>query len=203
MWALQIPDIENPVTDFSYLDPLYVFESPKPLVETLLKSLWTTLTATLATCFETYVSIIWKLIPPQFHFVQYSQAHQLDGGDIIHGQELIPLQTDSQDMFCEGKHNSQGFWLILIYCCLCIQSSISLLLTNLLINHTKHLNLNFKISLAKYFAFLLLTFHHLLIMGLRNNLYVVINEIKVLYHGTNLYRFYQATGPNVVIDFNV
>ena len=27
--------------------------------------------------------------------------------------------------------------------------------------------------------------------------YVVINEIKVLDHGTNLYCFYQATGPNV------
>ena len=66
MWALQIPDIDNPVTSFSNLDPLYVLDSPKPLVETLSKSLWTTLIATLATCFETYVSVIWKLIPPQF-----------------------------------------------------------------------------------------------------------------------------------------
>jgi hypothetical protein len=47
---------------------------------------------------------------------------------------------------------------------------ISLLLTNLLIDHAKHLNLNFEISLAKYFTFLLLTFHHLLIMELRHNL---------------------------------
>jgi hypothetical protein len=32
--------------------------------------------------------------------------------------------------------------------------------------------------------------------------YVVINEIKVLDHETNLYRFYQATGPTVIIDLN-
>ena len=98
MWAFQIPDIDNPVADFSNLDPLCVLDSPKPLVETLSKFLWTTLTAILATHFETYVSVIQKLIPPQFPFAQYGQACQCDGGDIIHGQELIPLQTDSQDM---------------------------------------------------------------------------------------------------------
>ena len=32
--------------------------------------------------------------------------------------------------------------------------------------------------------------------------YVVINEIKVLDHGTNLYCFYQATGPTVIVDLN-
>ena len=32
--------------------------------------------------------------------------------------------------------------------------------------------------------------------------YAVIDEIKVLDHGTTLYRFYQATGPNVIIDLN-
>jgi hypothetical protein len=76
-----------------------------------------------------------------------------------------------------------------------------LLWTNLLIDHAKHLNLNFKISLAKYFTFLLLTSHHLLIMGLRHNL-LSINEIKVLDHGTNLYHFHQATGPAVITDLN-
>ena len=90
--------INNPVTNFSNLDPLYVLDSPKPLVESLSKSLWTTLTATLATRFETNVSVIRKLIPPQFPFVQYGRARQLDGGDIIHARELIPLRTDSRDM---------------------------------------------------------------------------------------------------------
>jgi hypothetical protein len=32
--------------------------------------------------------------------------------------------------------------------------------------------------------------------------YAVINEIKVLDHRTNLYCFYQATGPTVIIDLN-
>src|ERR1700678_1535451 len=95
---LAFPNINNPGTNFSNLDPLYVLDSPKPLVESLSKSLWTTLTATLATRFETYVSVIRKLIPPQFPFVQYGRARQLDGGDTIHGRELIPLQKDSRDM---------------------------------------------------------------------------------------------------------
>ena len=94
--------IDNwPVTDFSnYLDPLYVLNSPmaKRLVKTLSKSLWTTLTATLATRFETPVSVIRKLIPSRTSFDQYGRARQLDGGDTIHARELIPLQTDSRDM---------------------------------------------------------------------------------------------------------
>jgi hypothetical protein len=31
---------------------------------------------------------------------------------------------------------------------------------------------------------------------------VVINEMKVLDHGTNLYHFHLATGPIVIIDLN-
>ena len=70
------------------------------------------LTATLATRFETSVSVIRKIIPLQFPFVQYSRAHQLDGGDIIHARDLIPLQTDSRDMSFVRvrKHDSQ--WLL-------------------------------------------------------------------------------------------
>jgi hypothetical protein len=86
------------VTNFGNLDPLYVLNSPKPLVKTLSKSLWTTLTATLATRLETLVSVIRKLIPPQSPFDHYGRARQIDGGDIIHARELIPLQTDSRDM---------------------------------------------------------------------------------------------------------
>ena len=70
----------------------------KPLMKTLSKSLWTTLTATLATQFETPASVTQKLIPSQSPFDQYGRAPQLDGGDIIHAQKFIPLQTDSQDM---------------------------------------------------------------------------------------------------------
>jgi len=70
----------------------------KPLVKTLSKPLWTTLTATLATHFEKSVSVIRKLIPSQSPFDQYGRARQLDGGDTIHARELIPLQTDSRDM---------------------------------------------------------------------------------------------------------
>jgi len=70
----------------------------KPLVKTLSKPLWTTLTATLATRFEKSVSVIRKLIPSQSPFDQYGRARQLDGGDTIHARELIPLQTDSRDM---------------------------------------------------------------------------------------------------------
>jgi hypothetical protein len=91
-------NIDNPVTNFSNLDPLYVLNSPKPPAKTLSKALWTTLTATLATRLETSVSVIRKLIPSQSPFIQYGRARQLNGGDIIHARELIPLQTDSRDM---------------------------------------------------------------------------------------------------------
>ena len=33
-------------------------------------------------------------------------------------------------------------------------------------------------------------------------IYTVINEIKVLDHGTKLYCFYQATGSDIIIDSN-
>ena len=95
------------MTNFSNLDPLYVLNSPKPLAKTLSKSLWTTLTATLATCLETSVSVIQKLIPPLSPFVQYGQACQLDGGDIIHARELIPLRTDGRDMSFVRAYNTQ------------------------------------------------------------------------------------------------
>ena len=86
------------MTDFSNLDPLYVLTPPMQLAKTLSKPFWTTLTATLATRLETSVSIIQKLIPPTFPFVQYGRACQVDGGDIIHARELVSLQTDSRDM---------------------------------------------------------------------------------------------------------
>ena len=70
----------------------------KSLVKTLSKPLWNSLTATLATRFETSVSVMRKLIPSQSPFDQYGRARQVDGGDIIHARELIPLQTDSRDM---------------------------------------------------------------------------------------------------------
>ena len=72
--------------------------SPKPPPKTLSKHLWTTLTATLATRFETSVSIIRKLIPSQSPFDHYGRARQLDGGDVIHARELIQLQSDGRDM---------------------------------------------------------------------------------------------------------
>lgn len=88
------------MTIFGNLDPLYVLNSPmaKALVKTLSKPLWNILTATLATRFEKSVSVIRKLIPSQSPFDQYGRARQLEGGDIIHARELIPLQTDSRDM---------------------------------------------------------------------------------------------------------
>ena len=157
--------------DWLNLDPLYALAPPKRLATTLSKPLWTTLTATLATCFETSIFIIRKLIPPKSLFVQYGRARQLDGGDIIQARELISLQTDSRDMsFVQVSIIFNNFWLIYWPIAILYVSSISLMLINLLIDHVKHLNLNYKISLAKYFALLLLKCESLLIMGLKLNL---------------------------------
>lgn len=60
--------------------------------------LWKLLTATLSTRFEKPVKTVRQLIPKTTLFDQYGRAYQLEGGDTMHGRELIQLQSDSRDM---------------------------------------------------------------------------------------------------------
>jgi hypothetical protein len=80
------------------LDPSYVLTPPKGPVKPLSAPLRTKLIATLATHFNKSASIIQELIPWNSQFVQYGHAHQLEGGDIMHAHDFVPLQSDSQDM---------------------------------------------------------------------------------------------------------
>jgi len=82
----------------SELDPLYVLTPPKGPVETLSATLRTKLIATLATRFNKSVSIIRELIPRNTRFAQYGRARQLDGGDVMHARDFVPLRSDSRDM---------------------------------------------------------------------------------------------------------
>jgi hypothetical protein len=82
----------------SELDPLYVLTPPKEPVETLSTTLRTKLMVTLATRFNKSVSIIWELIPWNTQFVQYGHMHQLDGSDVMHAHDFVPLRSDSRDM---------------------------------------------------------------------------------------------------------
>ena len=77
-------------------------------------------------------------------------------------------------------------------------------MTNLLFDHAKHLNLNFKISLAKYFVFVNVPPSIDDEIDTQSLVYAVINEVKVLDPaGSNFYSgFYQATGPIVFVDLN-
>ena len=79
-------------------DPSYILTPPKQFAVILPLSLWKTLTATLATCFDKPAAIIRKVIPQKTHFVQYSVAQQLGGGDTMHACKLIPLKSKSRDM---------------------------------------------------------------------------------------------------------
>ena len=194
------------MTNFSNLDPLYVLNSPKPLAKTLSRPLWTTLTATLATRLETSVSVIRKIIPLQFPFVQYGRARQLDGGDIIHARELIPLQTDSRDMSFVRvrKHDTQ--WLLNN-----IDLFIYLIQYQLAVDKFAHRPRQApQFELQDFFGqvlrFIVVNIPLSLDHGIeaQSLVYAVIDEVKVLDQGsrTNLYRFYQATGPIVTIDLN-
>jgi hypothetical protein len=79
-------------------DPSYALTPPLRSAGRISDSLWKLLTATLSTRFEKPVKIIRQLIPKTTLFDQYGRACQLDGGDTMHGRELIQLQSDSRDM---------------------------------------------------------------------------------------------------------
>ena len=66
--------------------------------ESIDRSLWMKLTASLATRFDTTASRIRRLIPKNSQFVQYGRVYQLEGGDVMHARELNPPQSDSHDM---------------------------------------------------------------------------------------------------------
>ncbi|KAI0289703.1 hypothetical protein B0F90DRAFT_1641478 [Multifurca ochricompacta] len=55
------------------------------------------LIATLATCFNKPASVIQELIPQNTQFAQYGHACQLEGGDVMHAHDFVPLRSDSQD----------------------------------------------------------------------------------------------------------
>jgi hypothetical protein len=87
----------NPLPYHSELDPLYVLTLPKGPVKTLPAPLRTKLIATLATHFNKSASIIQELIPRNTQFAQYGHEHQLEGGDVMHACDFVPLRSDSQD----------------------------------------------------------------------------------------------------------
>ena len=90
-------------------DPLYVLTPPMRSAEHITDSLWKLLTATLSTCFEKPVKRICQLIPKTTLFDHYGWACQLEGGNTMHGCELIQLQSDSWDMsFVQVSHHDHS-----------------------------------------------------------------------------------------------
>lgn len=79
-------------------DPLYVLTPPTRSAESIDRSLWMKLTASLATHLDVTAKIIRRLIPKDSQFVQYGRVYQLEGGDVIRARELNPPQSDSRDM---------------------------------------------------------------------------------------------------------
>ena len=91
-------------------DPLYVLTPPMRSAEHIMDSLWKLLTATLSTRFEKPVKRICQLIPKTTLFDHYGQACQLEGGNTMHGHELIQLQSDSQDMSFVRASGKKDMW---------------------------------------------------------------------------------------------
>ena len=83
----------------SLADPLYVLTPPMNSAESIKRSLWIKLTASLATRFDTTAQTIHQLIPKNSQFIQYGRVYQLEGGDVMHARELSTApQSDSCDM---------------------------------------------------------------------------------------------------------
>ena len=66
--------------------------------ESIKRSLWMKLTASLATHFDVTAQTIRQLIPKNSRFIQYGRAYQIEGGDVMKACELNPPQSDSRDM---------------------------------------------------------------------------------------------------------
>jgi hypothetical protein len=66
--------------------------------ESIKHSLWTKLTASLATRFDVTAQTIRRLIPKDSQFIQYGRVYQVEGGDVMKACELNAPQSDSRDM---------------------------------------------------------------------------------------------------------
>jgi hypothetical protein len=186
----------------SELDSLYVLTPPKGPVETLSTTLRTKLMATLATRFNKSASIIRELIPQNTRFAQYGCVHQLDGGDVMHACDFVPLRSDSQDM--------------------------SFVWVSLLLNYFMHINLlvlQYQLAIDKFahlpcrtpefewqdffrqiLHFIIVDIPHSPIHNIEANsfVYAFINQVKILEPATNQYRinYYKELGPMEFVDLN-
>jgi hypothetical protein len=78
------------------VDPSWILTPPQK--ESILdKSLWTKLTAALATRFDVNVSAVHRQIPLHCQIKQYGRVSRVDGGDSMQGRDLVSLRLDSRD----------------------------------------------------------------------------------------------------------
>ena len=183
-------------------DPSFVFTPPIGSVIALPTSLWMTLTATLATCFDKSASIIWKLIPKTTQSAHYGRACQLEGGDTMHARELIPLRSDSRDMSFVRVGPLLSFFMPANLLVLQYQLAVDKFA------HQRHRAPEFELQdfFGQILRFLIVNIPHSPEHGIEADsfMYAVIKQVKISESSTNHCRinYYEDMGPVALVDLN-
>jgi hypothetical protein len=186
----------------SELDPLYVLTPPKGPVETLSATLRMKLIVTLATRFNKSVSIIQELIPWNTRFAQYGRAHQLDGGNVMHACDFVPLRSDSRDMSFVQVSLPLNYF---------VHINLLILQYQLAIDKFAHLPCKTpEFELQDFFrqilCFIIVDIPHSPIHNIEADsfIYAFINQVKNLEPATNQYgiNYYEELGPTEFVDLN-
>ena len=186
----------------SELDPLYVLTPPKGPVETLPAPLRTKLIATLATRFNKSASIIRELIPRNTQFAQYGRARQLEGGDVMHARDFVPLRSDSRDMSFVRVSLPLNYF---------VHINLLVLQYQLAVDKFAHLPRRApEFELQDFFGqilrFVIVDIPHSPIHNIEADsfIYAFINQVKISELATNQcgINYYEDLGPTEFVDLN-
>jgi hypothetical protein len=192
----------NPLAHHNEPDPSYVFTPPIGSVMALSKSLWMTLTATLATRFDKSASIIRKLIPKDTRFAQYGRACQLEGGDVMHARELNPLRSDGRDMSFVRVSHLLNFFMRVNSVVLQYQLAVDKFA------HQRHRAPEFELRdfFGQVLRFLVVNIPRSPEHGIEADsyMYAAIRQVKIAESSTDCCRinYYEDLGPVVLVDLN-
>jgi hypothetical protein len=186
----------------SELDSLYVLTLPKGPVETLSTTLRTKLMVTLATCFNKSASIIRELIPRNTRFAQYGRARQLDGGDVMHARDFVPLRSDSRDMSFVWVSLPLNYF---------VHINLLILQYQLAVDKFAHLphrtpEFEWQDFFGQILRFIIVDIPHSPIHNIEANsfVYTFINQVKISELATNQcgINYYEELGPMEFVDLN-
>ena len=192
----------NALTYHSVLDPLYVLTPPKGPVETLSAPLRAKLIATLATRLDKSVSIIRELIPRNTRFAQYGRVCQLEGGDIMHAHDFVPLRSDSRDMSFVRVRPPPNYFAHINLLILQYQLAVDKFA------HLPHRTPEFELQdfFRQILRFIIVDIPHSPIHKIKADsfIYAFIHQVNILEPATNQcgINYYKDLGPTEFVDLN-